>query len=272
MLRTSEWINLFCLTFLIIVAWFRTLKLRSRLVITALGAAGIGLTLAGVYCSRWWPSSATALFRDLLPSLLMLFVYWQSGSFFVEPNESLQNFLMKLDERLIGSLYRRSGTGEGRYWLANFLEFCYLLCYPLVPLGVIILHLARLESYVDGYWTIVLISTYVCYCLLPFVQMLPPRALARSTEGGLNPHTFRLLNLTVLRYASIQVNTFPSAHVASTFAASLVLLGRAPAAGVIFLIIAFGIAGGAFLGRYHYAADVVLGVVVAICVYLIFTL
>ncbi|MBO0798253.1 MAG: phosphatase PAP2 family protein, partial [Blastocatellia bacterium] len=260
-MRTSEWINLFFLTFLIIVAWFRTLKLRRRFVITALGAAGIGLTLSGVYCSRWWPSSATALIRDLLPSFLMLIVYWQSGRFFVKPNESLQNFLMNLDERLIGPLYPRLANGanganganrEGRSWLANFLEFCYLLCYPLVPLGVIVLHLARLEPHVDGYWTIVLISTYLCYCLLPFVQMLPPRALAPPTERGLNPHRLRLLNLAVLRYASIQVNTFPSAHVASTFAASLVLLGLAPAAGVIYLIIALGIAGGAFLGRYHY--------------------
>ncbi|MBO0723097.1 MAG: phosphatase PAP2 family protein [Blastocatellia bacterium] len=267
MLRTSEWINLFFLTFLIIVAWIRTLEQRRRFVITALGAAGIGLTLAGVYCSRWFPSSATALLRDLLPSLLMLFVYWQSGGFLVETNQSLQNFLMNLDEKLIGLL---GANGESRSWLANFLEFCYLLCYPLVPLGIIVLHLAGLESYVDGYWTIVLLSTYLCYCPLPFVQMLPPRALAPSTEGRLNLHKLRLLNLTVLRYASIQVNTFPSAHVASTFAASLVLLGRAPAVGVFFLIVAFGIAGGAFLGRYHYAADVVLGILVAIGIYLIF--
>lgn len=270
MVRTSEGINLFIFAFLNIVAWIRPLPLQRRLEITALGAAGIGLTLASIYCSRWLPQAAARIIRDLLPSFLMLSVYWQSGRFFLEPNQRIQRFLLNLDERLIGSLLRRQANGESRSWISNLLEFCYLLCYPIVPLGVLVLHQVGMEGYVDEYWTIVLISTYICYSLLPFVQMLPPRALARVPEQNVNPRKLRLLNLTVLKYASIQVNTFPSAHVASTFAAALVLLERAPAAGIIYLIIALGIAGGAFLGRYHYFADVVLGVMVASCVYLIF--
>jgi hypothetical protein len=262
-LRTSEWISLFFFTVLMIVACFRPLGLRRRVEITAIGAVGIGLTLAGAYGARWLPSSmAAAVIRDLLPSVIMLIVYWQSGRFFVSPNELIQGFLLQLDERIIRSLT------PGK-WLANYLELCYLLCYPIVPLAVGMLYAAGMESRVDEYWTIVLISTYLCYCLLPFVQMLPPRALAPATDKGPKLRKLRILNLTVLKYASIQVNTFPSAHVASTFAASLVLLGLMPVTGAIYLIIALGIAGGAFWGRYHYAADVVLGMLVAGCVYLI---
>jgi PAP2 superfamily protein len=259
--RTSEWINIVLFIFLLIVAWFRPLQLRRRFEITAFGAAGIALTLAGAYGS-------ITVIRDLLPSLIMLFVYWQSGRFFIKPNEWIQGFFLRLDERLVGALLQQHGNGKSRSWFANYLEFCYLLCYPVVPLGVLVLYAAGMQSHVDDYWTVVLISTYFCYCLLPFVQMLPPRALAPAADQGQGPRKLRLLNLTVLKYASIQVNTFPSAHVASTFAASLVLLGLTPVAGVIFLIIAIGIAGGAFLGRYHYAADVILGVLVACLVYL----
>jgi PAP2 superfamily protein len=261
-LRTSEWINIYIFIFLLIVAWFRPLRLRRRFEITAFGAAGIILTLAGAYGS-------ITVIRDLLPSLIMLFVYWQAGRFFMKPNESIQGFFLRLDERLIGSLLQQHGNGRSRSWLANLLEFCYLLCYPVVPLGILVLYAAGKQNQVDDYWTVVLISTYICYCLLPFVQMLPPRALAPVTDQAPRPRKLRSLNLTVLKYASIQVNTFPSAHVASTFAASLVLLELTPVAGLIFLIIAIGIAGGAFLGRYHYAADVILGIMIACIVYLI---
>lgn len=266
MFRTSEWINLFLFSFLAMVAWIRPQPLRRRFEIAALGAGGIALTLACAYGSRWLPAAAGGLLRDLLPCLIMLFVYWQSGRFFVKPNEEIQGFLLRLDERLIGS-FLRNEDGKSRSWLAGYLEFCYLLCYPIVPLGVVVLYLTGREGYVDRYWTVVLISTYICYCLLPFVQMLPPRALGPGTEREPKARKLRILNLKVLQYASIQVNTFPSAHVASTFAASLVLLGLAPAAGAIFLVIALGIAGGAFLGRYHYVADVALGIMVAGLVY-----
>ena len=262
MLRTSEWINIFLFTFLMIVAWIRPLQLRRRFEVTAFGAAGIVLTLAGAYGS-------VTVIRDLLPSLIMLFVYWQSGRFFIKPNEWIQEFFLRLDERLVGPLLQQHGNGKSRSLVANCLEFCYLLCYPVVPLGVVVLYAVGLQSHVDDYWTVVLISTYCCYCLLPFVQMLPPRALSPPADQNQKPRKLRILNLTVLKYASIQVNTFPSAHVASTFAASLVLLGLTPVAGVIFLIIATGIAGGAFLGRYHYAADVILGILIACIVYLI---
>ena len=69
----------------------------------------------------------------------------------------------------------------------------------------------------------------------------------------------RKLNLEVLNRGSIQAITFPSAHVASTMAAALVLVWFVPLAGAIFLAIAVSIAIGAFLGRYHYFLDVAAG-------------
>jgi membrane-associated phospholipid phosphatase len=74
----------------------------------------------------------------------------------------------------------------------------------------------------------------------------------------------RSVNLFILRHASIQLNTFPSAHVASTIGASLVLMRFAPAMGIVFLMIALSIATGAVVGRYHYALDVILGAVLAV--------
>jgi len=262
--RTSEWINLGFLSFFVVVAWLRPLALRKRLEVTALGALGIGLILATLWARDFLPGIA----RDLLPAPLMLLVYWQSGRFFVAPNERIQALLERLDQRVLGRLLRSEGQQAGRSWPAGFLELAYLLCYPLVPLGVIVLYAVGLREAVDEYWAIVLVSTYLCYVLLPFIQTLPPRLLAGEKDRGAPAGLIRLLNLGILHHASIQVNTFPSAHVASTIAASLALLRFLPAAGAAFLVLALGIAAGAVLGRYHYVVDALIGIALAGVVFL----
>ena len=109
-------------------------------------------------------------------------------------------------------------------------------------------------------------ATYSCYVILPFIQALPPRLLGQ--EPGLDaPNPVRRLNLSILHCASIQVTTFPSAHVAATVAASFTLLEAVPLAGVVFLCISLSIAVASVLGRYHYAADVILGIAVALVVF-----
>jgi membrane-associated phospholipid phosphatase len=63
------------------------------------------------------------------------------------------------------------------------------------------------------------------------------------------------------------LNTFPSAHVTATLGSSLVLLHFVPSVGLAFVLISIGIALGAVLGRYHYAADVLLAAVLTVAVY-----
>jgi hypothetical protein len=267
-MRTSEWINLSFLAFFALIAMLRPLSLRRRSEAIGIGLAGIIVTLAGICFSRL-PLFGGSAARDLLPAPIMLFVYWQAGRFYRMPNEWIQRELLLLDEKFIGRILRLQANRGTRSWLLRYLEFAYLSCYPLVPLGVGVLYAFEKQERVDKYWVIVLLSTYLCYILLPFIQMLPPRML--TSENELMPHSdsLRVLNLSILKRASIQVNTFPSAHVASTTAAALALLRFVPEAGVVFLVISLSIAGGAVLGRYHYAADAVLGVLLSLVVFLL---
>jgi hypothetical protein len=262
-LRISEWINLSFLGFFTILSWLRPMPVRRRMEIAVLGVAGIGLTLAVARYASAASCTPSAVARDLLPAPLMLFVYWQAGRFRVEPNKWIQTALLQLDEIMIGPILRPRTKQGLPGWLARYLELAYLLCYPLVPLGIGVLYLAGGEPYADRYWTLVLSSTYLCYLPLPFIQMLPPRLLSPDQNQLPRLHSLRLLNLRILKHASIQVNTFPSAHVASTSAAALSLIYLVPMAGWIFLVLALSIAGGAVLGRYHYMADVALGIVFA---------
>jgi hypothetical protein len=261
--RTAEWINTLTFSFFVACAWLRPLTMRQRMRATAFGFAGILLTLAAYWAQAAWRLPALSIVRDWLPAPLMMFVYWQTGQFFTQRNEALEARLMKMDDRILGALFGRQANSSLGGAAANALEFAYLFCYPLIPLGMLALYLLGLRGHADEYWVAVLPPTYLCYALLPFVQMLPPRLLAVDRWRDLSHGPIREFNLWVLRHGSIEVNTFPSAHVASTIAASLILLRLAPAVGVMFLVMAIGIAIGAVFGRYHYAADAILAAALA---------
>jgi membrane-associated phospholipid phosphatase len=155
--------------------------------------------------------------------------------------------------------------------LHAYFEIAYLLCYPMIPTGMAVLYCYSLRERVDDYWLVVLPSTYACYLMQPLVSALPPRLVAAEPKDECNPSAFRRLNLWIHRWASIRFITLPSAHVASTIAASLVLVRLVPAVGMLFLGLSLSIAVAAVVERYHYAADVLLGIAIAAIVVLITT-
>ena len=74
----------------------------------------------------------------------------------------------------------------------------------------------------------------------------------------------RRLNQLIARRASIQANTIPSGHAAGALAAALVVMSVEPGIGVLFLVLALSIVVASVLGRYHYAVDSLLGILVAV--------
>lgn len=262
-MRASEWIDVVVFAFLSALAWVRRLPLRRRTIVTAFGTAAIGATLLAALF-------ASSIFRDWLPAALLLMVYWQAGQFFDRPDEKLQRRLLALDSRTaLPFAARLSANPAGRLVLA-YAELAYLLCYPMVPMALGALYLLHARAQADRFWTVVLASTYACYLMVPFVQTLPPRSLAGTARPAPAPGPVRRFNLWILRHASIQMNTFPSAHVAASMACAFVLLKISLPAGALFLAVAVSIAMGAVLGRYHYFADAVLGAAVALAAALAF--
>ena len=265
-MRPGDTVTAAALFFLVVVAWLRPISPRQRRQITALGLLGAALIAARQALSLRSPLTASVV-GDWLPCLLMLIVYWQAGRFFGKPHENFQDWLVEFDRHWIGAFLDRWTHYWNSTWVGMYFELAYLLCYGLIPCGVAVLYWTHHRSAVDQYWATVLPASYLCYLLVPFAQSLPPRLLPGS---GCAPYakryTFRAMNLFILRRASIHLNTFPSAHVAATVAASLVLMRWAPAVGVLFLLIALSIAAGAVLGRYHYALDVILGGLLPLCI------
>lgn len=259
-MRAAEWLNLVYFACFVGLAWMRRLSPERRRNATAIGAAGLGLTLAAIVSSDYLSAAASAIVRDWLPAPLMLLAYWQAGQYFVAPDAKLQARLEEFDRRWLGALVARPWRGG----LGQYLEFAYLFCYPVVPLALAALYATGHAASVNEFWRIVLPASYFCYAMVPFFQTLPPRVREEAHSFGVAPGRLRGLNLGILRRASIHANTFPSAHVAASLAAALAVLRHLPGAGIVFLWIAASIAAGAVLRRYHFALDIVAGALVAL--------
>jgi hypothetical protein len=265
-MRPGEAICVAAFLCFIVLSLVRQVRRPQQHQILGLGLLGSAAVLL-VHAVRLRRAATANIISDWLPSILLLMVYWQSGRFARTPNQKLQRWLEQFDAQRLGTLI----TGWERHWsttwIGSYFELAYLFCYALIPLGVAVLYCTHQRALIDRYWLTILAPTILCYLVIPFAPTIPPRLLKVCKQCP--PQAIRSMNLFILRHASIQLNTFPSAHVASTVAASLVLLQAAPVVGAAFLLVSLSIAAGAVLGRYHYMPDVVLGALIALAMYLL---
>ncbi len=265
-MRASEWIQIAFAIGIGLLAWTRPLEKRRRLRIAKLAV----IVPAAILGARFaFHGFAGSLVRDWLPAALLLIPYWQAGQFFTGPDERIQNWLAQTDEKVLRVLQRTIGSNENGGW-ARYFETAYLMCYPLVPIGLATLYLGHHRAAADFYWIVVVLASDICFAVTIFVPAMPPRLVPEQTgDFRVAANEVRKLNLEVLNRGSIQAITFPSAHVASTMAVALVLTRFLPTTGAIFVVVAVSIALGAFLGRYHYFLDVALGAIEAVIIFLV---
>lgn len=226
---------------------------RDRVLLASAG--GILLTIAW-RAFRPWPIA-----HDwVLPPIVLLIAYWTSGALFTAPSAVAEERLLAID-RALGI---RAMAGRFPRAIAELLELSYAFVYPLIP-AALILHLTTTGAAgADRFWAVILITDYVCFGMLPWIQTRPPRALE---PGDPWESEFRRVNLGLLGHASIGVNTFPSGHAAEALAAALLVVGAPMAVVVGMFLVAAAITGGAVFGRYHFAADAMAGFGVAVAVW-----
>jgi membrane-associated phospholipid phosphatase len=217
-----------------------------------------------------WASAGAPFWLRLLweawPLVLLLLGYRLAGLFYTRPNAALERRLLHVDQR-IADRVRRLVPSRGAAIARGWLELAYLCVYPLIPLGAIAVAFARSNEAVEGFWTVVLTAGFTCYGVLPWIQTRPPRWL-EGPEGAA-AHGVRRLNLAILERGSVGVNTLPSGHAATAVATALVVCSHAPLIGAAFLLVATSIAVATVVGRYHYAVDTALGVLVGVLAWLV---
>ena len=263
----AAWIQGAFVVFLAAIAWFRPLGRKRQLNTTALAVITIVAIVVVQFSRRSLSPLAASVLRDWLPVPLLLFPYWQVGQFFTGADPLTERRLANFDRALFRALGVAPAQTSIGHASATYLEFVYLMVYPLIPLGVATLYILSSRQFVNYYWIVVLLSIYISLAITPFVRAMPPRVLESYEKFRMPLSKLGAVNRFILLRGGIQAITFPSAHVTSAIAASLVLLRVAPWAGLIFLLISISIAIATVLGGYHYAADALLASLVAIVVF-----
>ena len=276
-MRTSEWIQVGFAVIYAVAAWVtaltsRPLPVRRRWIVTALAAFAVVADLAlRICCARFSLPDGFLILLDCLTVALFLVPYWQTGQFFLGPSPQIQERLLAFDRRLLPTCRRKVGhrTQLDRLHSGDGVSLL-LSAGPTRSRGRL---RGGLRGKVDGFWLVLLISTYLCYAITPFVPAFPPRSPIGdqpvATEPKKNSNKGRIFNRWILQHGSIHAISFPSAHVASAFAIAFVLLFYSFWIGDVFLLIAIMISLGAVIGRYHYALDVLMGAVTALVVFLV---
>src|ERR1700751_122911 len=208
-MRASEWIQIVFALGIGLLAWIRPLEMRRRPRIALLAAIVPAAILIARFALHGFAGSVV---RDWLPAALLLIPYWQAGQFFTGPDKRIEEWLARSDEMLLGILERFKrifGSGESRGW-ARYFESAYLLCYPLVPIGLGALYLGHHRAAADFYWIVIVFASDICFAITIFVPAMPPRLVPGAiVEFSGAANEVRKLNLVVMNRGSIQAITFP---------------------------------------------------------------
>ena len=219
---------------------------------------------AGALLTSWWIAGGSlAILRDwILPPGVLLAAYWTSGALFTAPSVAAEARLLRID----GALGIRAIAAKAPRLVVELLEISYLWVYPVIPVALAVHLLATPDPDPNRFWAVILITDYVCFAMLPWIQTRPPRALETADPWR---SSVRRFNVRLLGETSIGVNTFPSGHAAEALAAALMVAG-APLPLLLWMFgSAAAISAGAVFGRYHYAADAVAGWLVALVVWML---
>ncbi len=257
-----EWIAIGYFTYLLLVSVASGRFARAR-VGALVGTAVSILVLVAQSPSSFAFRPDTAALAFVIPLAVLLGGYRLSGFFFVSPMQTIERWLMAVDDRFLhrdGALaaYRASPQA-----VHEFFEMAYLLVYLVIPAGVATLAIGGHPDTIPRFWAIVLLAEFVSYGAMPWVQTRPPRALESTVWSVQSRSGIRRLNAVILDRGSIQANTVPSGHAAGAVATALAVVDVMPGAGIVFLIMAACIVAATVLGRYHYLVDSLLGIVVA---------
>jgi len=258
-LRASEWI---------IVAYFAYLagaaavmpntgQQRRRQAMGMATAALIAVLMLAALGPR------AIVWRDWMPLIYLVVGYRLPALLVTGTNEAFERSLLTFDRR-----WRVTAIStRAPHSVIELLELAYLCCYPMIPIGFACLYFTDLREEAERFWIAVLLSAFGCYGVLPWLPTRPPRAIEDAPVRSSGP--VKRFNLRVLGVASVQLNTFPSGHVAASLAAALAVSAGLPLVGFALLLLAIAISLASVVGRYHYAADALAGAALALVGFLI---
>ncbi|MEM2890117.1 MAG: phosphatase PAP2 family protein [Candidatus Hadarchaeum sp.] len=209
--------------------------------------------------------------RDWYPIATILAFYWR-----MEPLTQLI-FQDYFDDRIIqweAELFKgQPSIYLSKYFpcllFSEFLHFCYLSFYGIVIFLITVLYLqGRREIFYEVVFAEVFTFT-LCFIWHIFMPVVGPRYKFEKIKGHLADGFIHKLTHFVLSRGSSKGTAFPSSHAAVTVIVLLNALRYDLISFTLLFPLCSGLILGTVYGRFHYAIDTILGIVLACTIFLI---
>ena len=213
-----------------------------------------------------WAPGIPAWLRAWAPLGLLLFLYSEMPAIIAAVGHGAL-----YDPQVIAWEAALFGNQPARAWAAawtnaafsELVHVAYLLYYPLIFALPVVLYAQRRAAEFDAAVTVLITTFIVCFVCYAFFPVAGPRYLWPSAAPD---GPARQLVLLLLESRSSQGTAFPSSHVAVAVTQSALAMSLFGVRGIWFGVVTLGIAAGAVYGGFHYAIDILAGIVVGLAV------
>jgi len=247
-----------------------TLRLRAPVPAVTLGVnlAVIGGLVFLAYADSLRRRKFLGMVRDWFAPPLMLLAYREMGWFAQpRPDAPLEHAWIVWDRLLLNQWGLRAVVESLGPLLPSILEIAYTFVYPMALLGPAMLYIFRRRERVEPLLFNFVLAVLAVYALFPCFPSEPPWTVFPGQDLPAYETVFRRFNGAMLRRHGIHTSVFPSAHVAGSLSVAFALIRLLPEkkwVGRTALLLAILIAVATVYGRYHYVADALAGLGVAL--------
>lgn len=204
-----------------------------------------------------------ALMPLLYTELAVLNVAVHNGRYF-------DDIILRWEEQLFGGQPSRElAAAFPSLALSEFLHFSYIAYYLIIYGPFVLLYLRGRRADHQRAAFAIMLTFFAHYVFFIYFPVQGPRYLFEAPTGGIENGFLYQLAHRILEAGSSRGAAFPSSHVGVSFAQTamcFVLLKRwAP----LLLVLSTGLAVGAVYGGFHYATDVVVGLLYGVLLVLV---
>ena len=267
-LRRTEWVLAAYFLYAAIVAQVLPVQRNVALLTLGLNASVIASYVLLAHVDSLRRRRFFSIVRDWYPTPLLVLAYREMG-WFAQSHHGieLEKTWVVWDKFFLNTLGVKALIECLGPVFPSLLEFSYILVYlvPYFSLGV--LYAYHHQERVDRFLFPFALAVLFAFALFPYFPSEPPRTVFPGQDFPSWTSAFRRLNLDMLGAYGIHTSVFPSAHSSGAFCAAFAMRLALPEKKWVWrflLVMAVLIATVTVYGRYHYLADAVAGLAIAV--------
>jgi membrane-associated phospholipid phosphatase len=267
-LRRSEWVLAAYFLYAAIVAQVLPIQRNLALLTLGLNASIIASYALLAHVDSLRRRRFFSIVRDWYPTPLLVLAYREMGWFAPSHHSfEIEKIWVVWDKFFLNTLGVKGFIECLGPVLPSLLEISYILVYAVPYFSLGVLYAYHRQERVDRFLFPFALAVLSAYALFPYFPSEPPRTVFPGEDFPSWMTVFRQVNWKMLGAYGIHTSVFPSAHCSGAFCAAFAMRLALPEKKWVWrflLFMAVMIATATVYGRYHYLADAVSGLAIAV--------